>query len=445
MANITKLNRSKGVTYRIRVGNGYDANDRQIMKSMSWTPEPGMTEKQIQKELNRIVVEFEKKVSDGLVFRTLKFAEFSAIWLSYAEKHLSPKYVLESKRKLEVINSELGHIPLSKLKKQHLQEFYNKLLTEARIVKHKVQDENGKSIIIEEERYKSPATIMHYHKMISTLLTKAAQWDYIEKNICLGKGIELPKKQKYQPHYLQDSDVVRLVELLQDAPIEHKTIIMLLLYSGMRNGEAMGLEWDDIDFDNCLVSINKSSQYLSGIGIITKDTKNASSERVIQVVPELAELLRLYKVWQNEQRLKKGPLWKANPGNTEEKYCDNWNTCSKNGKSVYCGIEKCKDRKDIDRLFTQYNGIPMDPATPRHWLKRFIKKHDLPDFNIHSLRHTNVSLMIMQGVPIPSVARLVGHSSTSTTTRIYSHSIQLAEQIAIEKVADVINPSRKIK
>jgi len=446
MAYIQKVQRAKGLTYRIKVSVGYDNNNKQITKSITWAPEAGMTDRQIEKELNKRSLEFEKKVQDGLSFDNVKFADFSELWLKdYAEKQCSPKYISESKRMLVVINKEIGHLPLPKLRKAHLQDFYNKLGEEMRIIEKKTIDDTGKATIEKIEKKKSSSTILHYHSLISTILTKATQWDYISRNICIGKGMELPKRKKYQPNYLQETDVFRLAECLQDEPIEYKTMLMLLLYTGMRNGEALGLEWNDINFDNNLVSINKSSQYLGKVGIFTKEPKNASSVRINQVVPELMELLRQYKTWQSKKRLKQGKLWKSNPLNTDEKLCDNWNTCEKNGKSVYCGKLPCKDHKDIDRLFTQFNGIPMHPDTPLIYLKKFTKKYDLPDINIHSLRHTNVSLMIMQGIPLPTVARLVGHSSTATTSKIYSHSIQTAEQLAIEKVANVINPSRKAK
>jgi len=447
MANITKIDRAKGITYRIRVGNGYDVDGRQKTKSMNWTPDPGMTEKQIQKELNRVVVEFERKVSDGSAFDNIKFYDLSMKWLDdYARKKCSPKYVAECERMLGVVNKEIGHIPAPKLRKTHLQEFYNKLAEEPIVNERKKKKSAGSDDTEEVERYRSPSTILHYHRLISTILTKGNQWEYIQNNICLGKGLELPKQKKYQPHYLQDTEVLKLAESLVNAPIEYRTIILLLLYTGMRNGEAMGLEWKDIDFENNLVSINKSSQYIAGVGVFTKETKNTSSERTIQVVPELIELLKQYKVWQNEQRLQRGILWKSNPENTDDKHCDRWNTCKKkNGTGVYCRKEDCKNRKTIDRLFTQFNGIPIHPETPRQWLKKFIDQNDLPSFNIHSLRHTNISLMLMQGIPIASVARLAGHSSPATTTKLYSHSIQTAEQLAIEKVANVINPSRKAK
>lgn len=449
MANIQKIERKKGTVYRIRVGNGYGVNGKQKTKSMNWEVPEGLTPKQEEKELNKIVVDFERNVTNGIVFENVKFEEFAQKWINdYAKKQCSPKFIFESERILKEINKEIGHIPLPKLRKAHLQELYNKLSEDVRIIEKKSKDSEGKEVVEKIEKRKAPATILKYHRLISTILTKAAQWDYISNNICLGKGVEIPKQIKSQPDYLQDSDVLKLVEYLQSAPIEYKTIILLLLYTGMRNGEAMGLEWKDIDFENNIISISKSSQYISGIGVFTKEPKNHSSERAIQVVPELMDLLKQYKAWQSEQRLKTGSLWKANPENTDEKHCDNWNTCKKkeDKKSIYCGkVKACKQHKDIDRLFTQYNGIPMHPDTASKWLKKFIDRNDLPDFHIHSLRHTNISLMIMQGVPLPSVAKLAGHSSTATTTRIYSHSIQSAEQLAIEKVANVINPNRKAK
>ena len=190
----------------------------------------------------------------------------------------------------------------------------------------------------------------------------------------------MPKRNKPKPKYLQDDEVLKLVDYLENAPIEYRTFIMLLLYTGLRNGEAMGLEWIDIDFDNNLISVNRASQYISGKGIFTKETKNTSSERVIRVAPEVMALLKQYKAWQNEQRLKVGPYWKANPENAEEKHCDNWNLCKqrKDKQRPYCPqTANCNDYKNIDRLFTQFNGIPMHPDTVLRWLKRFIAKTDL--------------------------------------------------------------------
>lgn len=439
MADITRIERSKGPTFRIRVANGYDNNGKQIRKSKTWTPDNGMTEKQIQKELNRIAVEFERQVIDGLNFDNVKFANFSEIWVKdYLEKKCSLKYITESKRMLKAVNDEIGHIPLPRLKKAHLQEFYNKLENDTRTVSRETRDSNGNKVIETIEKHKSPNTIRHYHRLISTILTKAAQWDYIDLNICLGKGIELPKQKKYEPCSLEDYEAERLLECLQQESIENKAPILIMLCTGIRNGEAMGLEWNDIDFDNKLISINRSSQYIEGIGVFTKETKNNSSERVLPAMPDLLEFLLHYKAWQSVNRLRQGSGWKSNPLNTNEKYCDNWNTCKKNGNSIYCA-RMCNNFKDVDRLFTQYNGVPMHPKTPYQFFKKFLKKNSLPECNIHSLRHTYITIMLDAGTPLATVAKLAGHSSTATTSAIYSHSIKRSEQMAVEKVANALN------
>ena len=95
MANITPIERKRGITYRIRVSAGYDSYGKQIIKSMNWIPTAGMTDKQSKKELERIAQDFEKRVSEGESFDKIKFFDFSARWCrDYLEKQCSPKYIL---------------------------------------------------------------------------------------------------------------------------------------------------------------------------------------------------------------------------------------------------------------------------------------------------------------------------------------------------------------
>ena len=115
-----------------------------------------------------------------------------------------------------------------------------------------------------------------------------------------------------------------------------------------------------------------------------------------------AELLKEYKVWQDEQRLAIG---------------DKWN--------------------DTDRLFTQWNGLPMSLSTPYKWLQDFTKKNNLPKINIHSLRHTNATLLIKRGVNVRTVAGRLGHSVTSTTLNIYTHELQSADAAAADSLSEI--------
>ena len=118
-------------------------------------------------------------------------------------------------------------------------------------------------------------------------------------------------------------------------------------------------------------------------------------------------MLKTYRVLQNEERLKIGSDW-----------------------------------NDVDRLFTMWEGSPIHPDSITSWFSEFIKRHELPKVSIHSLRHTNITLLIMAGVPLRTVAKRAGHSSTVTTSLIYSHAIQSADEMASDVLEDMLKPMR---
>lgn len=99
-----------------------------------------------------------------------------------------------------------------------------------------------------------------------------------------------------------------------------------------------------------------------------------------------------------------------------------------------------------DRLFVKDDSTPMNPDSLTDWVSKFVKRHGLPHFSPHSLRHTHASLLIAGGVNIPTVSRRLGHSSVATTTKVYVHAIQSADEIAanlIEEKLDLAEKPRK--
>lgn len=125
MATIRKRNNS----YQIRVSAGYDVSGKQIIKTKTWTPSPGMTERQIEKELNTQAVLFEQQVHTGqFLDGNITLAQFINRWLNeYAEKQLKAKTLKAYKDLMPRIIEALGHIRLAKLQPHHLMEFYNNL------------------------------------------------------------------------------------------------------------------------------------------------------------------------------------------------------------------------------------------------------------------------------------------------------------------------------
>ena len=142
--------RKRGNAYQIRVSAGYDSNGKQIVKTKSWTPAPGMTKKQIEKELNKQAVNFEQQVEKGqFLDGTITLAEFIEKWMKeYAQKQLKEKSIKGYNDVIPVILQAIGHIKLAKLQPHHLQEFYNNLSEDGmrRDIKYRAAD-NFKEIM----------------------------------------------------------------------------------------------------------------------------------------------------------------------------------------------------------------------------------------------------------------------------------------------------------
>lgn len=451
MATITK----RGDSYRFRVSVGYDSENKQIIKSMTWKPPVGMTQKQAEKEAERQAVLFEEKVKAGQCLNgNIRFKDFCERWFEdYAKTQLREKTAHRYKGLKERVYQALGYMRLDRIQPQHLLEFYKNLAepgvkengsfvlsidlnillqksnmtitefckvsgvsdTTLRGVRkgdpasaktaQKIADTLGVDVFKifnpkNEEAGLSSQTIKNYHIFISSVFERAVKWGLIYTNPC--RRIDSPRAKKKHIKYLDEEQTVHMLELLQQEKMPYRMIFTLLIYCGMRRGEVMGLEWKDIDFERGILSINRTLQYTKEKGIYTDDVKTTSSRRSMKLSDEVIELLKEYKLWQNEKRMAVGDQW-----------------------------------QESDNLFTQWNGLPMSPSTPYKWLQGFTKRHNLPPINIHSLRHTNATLLIRQGVNIRTVAGRLGHLVTSTTLNIYSHELQSADAAAADSLSEV--------
>lgn len=382
----------RGDTYRITASAGYDTEGRQIRKSMTWRPAPGMTERQIAKELERQKVLFDEQVKGGYYSGNIKFQDFTEQWFrDYAKDNLRTRTITEYRKLTKRLYTALGHIRLDKLKPRHLVEFY-RLLAEPGQNKR-----TGGGL--------APKSILHYHTMISSVLDRAVKWGMIPESPC--KKVDPPKVPKHQIECLDDMQAAAFLAGMEAAPLEDKALFTLALYTGMRRGELLGLEWPDVDFDSGVIHIRRTSQYAPERGIYTDTTKTEQSKRPLSVPDELLSLLREYRVWQNERRLLLGNTW-----------AEEWT--------------------EHPRLFTQFDGKPMHPNTPYQELQKLLKRYDMPQVSLHSLRHTNATLLIGSGADVRTVSGRLGHSQTSTTLNIYAEFLQSADKAASESIADTL-------
>lgn len=452
MATIQK----RGKSYRIRTYAGYDIDGKQIERTTTWTPPAGMTERQAEKEVLRQAILFEEKVRNGETCNgRIRFADFAEEWLStYARTQLRPRTVARYEELLVRINAAIGHMPLEKIRPTHLLDFY-KSLSEAEPINASYQCTADLKSILKEKKFTkvafsthsgislttlstafqkksisrcsaekissglgvsletyfqptvpgttlSPTTIQHYHRLISDILNDAVNWQNIPYNPC-GR-ITAPKSDPPDIEYLDDLQAKQLLKLLRVEPGFYRRAATLLLLTGLRRGEILGLEWRDINFSTKTMRISRTSQYLPGKGVYTDTTKNQSSKRIVMISDQVIQVLRKQYLWQQLQKQTMGDAW-INSG----------------------------------RVITTPDGSPMYPDRLTHWFKKFIKKTDLPQIHLHCLRHTYATLCIAKGVPLTAVAEQLGHASVATTTKIYAHAIKSAQISATTTIGDLFN------
>ena len=447
MATIEK----RGSSYRITVSNGYDINNKQIREKMTWTPEPGMTERQIKKELERQAVLFEDRVRHSLVQDgNIRLVDFTKEFLDrHARLHLKKKTVFGYEQNMGTINQALGHIKLKDLKPGHITSFYANLqekgirarMTAAPKVDFaellKKQEHSMKSLAetadisvwcfrrlkageniskehaeiiaqllntpydelfrtIHDDSPLKPGTIHAYHRTLSAVLGRAVKWGYISKSPA--DGIDLPSVSRRRAAYLDEPDARRLLELLHDEPIKWRAVITFDLLSGLRRAEFLGLRWEDINFDSRMIHIRQTWNYVPSQGCYVDTPKTDTSERSMKISQTAALLLLEYKDWQDAQRVALGDAWRDRDG----------------------------------RVFTNDDGSPIFPDTVTKWFTNFVARSGLPKVTVHSLRHTFASLMIADGAPLIVVAKQLGHAQASTTGNIYAHVIAAAEARAVD-------------
>ncbi len=387
--------RKKGRGYEIRVSCGIDINGKKLGKSKTWVPDKSMTPRQIEKELERQKVLFEEEVKSGICpDNKIRFVDFSKRWMDeYAKDKLAIKTFTRYEIYLRRINKGIGHLKLKDITPLQLNAFYRSLEADG-VNQKKKYDKDGN--LINGGRL-APKTILDHHRVISKILSTAVKWGLLEKNVA--ERADPPKVPHREIRYLNEEEVRQMITMLDNEPIQYRTMITLLVYTGIRRGELCGLEWKDIDFQNQVMHVCRSAQYIGNKTMITKEPKTKSGIRHFSLSTTACIMLRKYRQWQIEQRFKAG---------------DQWCEC--------------------DRLFTSWNGQPIHPDTITNWFAKFIKRSELPYVTLHSLRHTNATLMIAEGTDVCTVSRRLGHANTATTLNIYAHALKSKDREAANTI-----------
>ena len=290
-------------------------------------------------------------------------------YLELKKDTLTLKTFITYEQRVGVINDKLGNLKLKEINVRVLEKFYSYL-------KNDFISDRTKTHI-------SNTTIQSYYCIINNMLEQAVKWDYIKSNP--NSKIEKPKRDRKEIEVYSKEEVIQLLECLKNEPLKYQAILYMALDLGCREGELVGLTWNDINFKTRSVTINKTIQDLKGQAI-EKETKTVNSDRKIFISETTLRILKEYKKEQTERRLKLGDKW---------------------GNST--------------RVFTTDFGYDIHHDTPYQIFKKVIKKYGLKDIKFHALRHTNASLKIREGIQPQIISKSLGHSSIDITHKYYSH------------------------
>ena len=391
MANIQERRDKSGnlISYSIRVHRGRGADGKQIKPwTTTFDVQPTWTEKSARKKAEAFAATFEKECKKGLVGDTrMKFSEYCEYVIDLKEKRGLKHSTVTSYHDLsERIYPVIGHIKIKDLRADQLNDLYSELSKDG------MNKKTGGKL--------SNKSILEHHRLVHTVLEQAVKEGLIPFNVA--DRVELPKAEQKEVNYFQPEQIDEIREALEKESIKWKTLTHMLLITGARRGEILGLKWDKVDFDNNRIFICNNVLYKKDVGIYEDTPKTERSKRYISLPVDTIKLLKQYKVWQWGERIRLGEYFN------------------------YQGF-----------VFSQDNGNPMHPDSVTTWLDRFSKRHDLPHINPHAFRHTMASMLYFNHVDSVSISRRLGHSKVSTTSDIYSHIIESADRQNADILADI--------
>lgn len=390
MASIRQLTDN---TYQVVVCLGYNRNQK-VRKKKNFKIDKNLTPKQKEKAIRKLADDYEEKLKSGETSnKELKLIDFIDIWWEENVLHNTSPTTQKRYESLCIpIKEKLGYLKLNEISVLSVTRFKNYLST----TKSKVPIKNEEGEIIAYKPY-SPKTQRHYWVTLSTILNYACELGFIQINPC-GR-VSAPKLVSHEANFLEEEEIKKMLDCLKKEPIKNRVMIESYLFTGARRGEIMGLEISDIDLKNGTIKIQRTSEYVTGMGIITKEPKTEKSKRTITIPDFLVKELKEYLVWYYQEKLKMGDLW-----------------------------------VNSNRLFTKYDGSPMHPETPSQTFRKFLKKNNLPHIKLHELRHCYATILLNNAVDLKTISSMLGHSNIGITFSTYSHSLDKSKR----KAADIL-------
>lgn len=348
-------------------------------------------------DVARKLRELQTKRDAGLVpleSSTLTLGEWLTVWLDEIASARVRTSTLQGYRTYVDgrIIPALGHVRLVRLQPEQVERFYRSCAKPG----YRLDAETGVRI---DQPAMSQASILQCHRILSRALKVAVQRGRVSRNVCTLVDAPSVRRQEVEP---LTADEARRI-LVAAISVRNSARWSVALALGLRQGEALGLKWEDIDFDGGTLRVRRALQRQTGVGLVFVDPKSFAGRRTITLPKPLVTALKAQRDSQAVDRGVAGSMW-----------------------------------EEYGLVFTQVNGRPIDPRRDWQNWKDLLQLAKVRDARLHDARHTAATLLLSQGVPARVAMQILGHSQISLTLGTYSHVAPELAEDAASRVASVL-------
>lgn len=434
--------------YLIRVFLNEDGRGKQVVKSKTWIPPDGMSEKAACKEAKRQEILFENEVKQGRANMDVRipFVEVAELYITNSE--LRPRTVIWYRYILAFLSAKWGRTPIANITALMVERLFAEMradnaqieqsarvndlklmLKEAGVSQAKIAEKAGLSVatiyaaakgtaihvesaqaiakalemppnqVFTVDTVKKPysaSTISGVHRFLRAVFHYATAKKVLAQNIM--DDVRAPSTEDVEVRVLDEREARILYRaILEETDLRRKVAFLILLFCGLRKGELCGLSWPNVLPEKKALRIVQQLQEQKG-GLVLAELKTKGSKRVVYYNDVLDAALKEYRVWWIQHALLYGDAWQG------------------------------KDQL----LMIRDNGAPLNPGTINYWLDELTERCRLGHITVHSLRHLSATLLIEAGAGEKTVQKILGHRDVSTTLRFYANVFDGTRQKAAE-------------
>lgn len=244
----------------------------------------------------------------------------------------------------------------------------------------------------------SASTIQRIRATLRRALNQALKWELVSRNVAALANAPKATRPHFDP--LTPDQARALIAAARGDRLE--ALYHLVLSTGLRSGEALGLRWEDVDLDGRAVTVRKSLQRIDGV-LTLVEPKTRTSRRTVPFPAGVAAKLREHRARQNRDRLAAGDRW-----------------------------------RESGHVFASTIGTPLDGPNVTKAFQRLLASAGLPHKRFHDLRHACATYLLLQGVDLRVVSDILGHSQISLTADTYAHVLPSLKSDASDKLGGLL-------